>query len=283
MTDALDVAVEDIRMHARRVLSQAGVGDQLPVPIDAIAAAVDLEKGELFGVEDAMPPELQAIVAKLKGTVLGALSVDERRYFVDPSLPVERRRFTEAHEIGHDALPWHAQAYFAEDRTTLTSNTRVLLEAEANQFAAEILFSADRFTEEADAHAPSIDVPLGMNGIYQTSAAAALRRYVTNSRRPLALLATGLKQSRLGHLPIYDASCQSASFQAKFGAVRSLYNDWLGPEQYPMVRTLSPSYRGTIGETDVSLPTARGHVRLLAEGFGNGHNGFVLLRERNGS
>lgn len=198
MTDTLELAVDDIRQHARATLDRAGVDEHLPVPIDVVASAVDLRRGDLYEFEDEVPPEMRKILAKIQGNVLGVLSTDERRYYVDPTLPLERRRFTEAHEIGHDALPWHAGAYFAEDYTTLRSSTRDLLEAEANQFAAEVLFAGDRFSEQADAMQPSIEVPLSLNALYQTSAAATLRRYVANSRHPLALIATGLKQGATG-------------------------------------------------------------------------------------
>ncbi|PTL72792.1 hypothetical protein C1I63_07980 [Rathayibacter caricis DSM 15933] len=281
MTEALDLAVDDIRRQARITLEAAGVMDQLPVPIELIAAAVDLQRGDLFEFANEAPAEMKAIIAKLSGNVLGALSVDERRYYVDPSLPLERRRFTEAHEIGHDALPWHENAYFAEDHTTLAPKTRVTLEAEANLFAAEILFAADRFNIEADASAASIDVPLGLNTKYQTSAAAALQRYVSNSRRALALIGTGLMPSRRGHVPIYSAlTCQSLKFREKYGAVGPMLGSWLGPKHYPEVDRLNHYHRGVIDGTEITLDTAQGRKRFIAEGFGNGHNGFVLIRPR---
>lgn len=280
MREPLDLAVEDIRRHALMTLRAAGVHNQLPVPIELVAAAVDLQRIDLFDDDD-VPDEMRATLAKIQGNVLGALSVEERRYYVDPTLPLERRRFTEAHEIGHDALPWHGGAYFADDRTTLTAKTRVLLEAEANLFAAEILFAADRFSNEADSVAASIDVPLELNTKYQTSAAATLQRYVSNSRRTLALIGTGLRPSRMGHLPVYSTlSCESTKFRAKFGAVTQLVGSWLGPKHYPEVDALNTSHRGVVPATDVTLDTSRGRVRFIAEGFGNGHSGFVLLRER---
>lgn len=280
MTDTLELAVDDIRQHARATLDRAGVDEHLPVPIDVVASAVDLRRGDLYEFEDEVPPEMRKILAKIQGNVLGVLSTDERRYYVDPTLPLERRRFTEAHEIGHDALPWHAGAYFAEDYTTLRSSTRDLLEAEANQFAAEVLFAGDRFSEQADAMQPSIEVPLSLNALYQTSAAATLRRYVANSRHPLALIATGLKQSRYGNLPVFSAlSCESPSFSGRYGMVRSLVGEWIGSARYPELHAFSTAHRGTVAATILTLDTARGNVRFVAEGFVNGRNGFVLLRE----
>lgn len=281
MTEPLELAVNDIRRQALLTLGAAGVGDQLPVPVEMIAAAVDLQRGDLFEFADEAPAEMQAILSKLKGNVLGALSVEDRRYYVDLKLSLERRRFTEAHEIGHDALPWHEGAYFAEDHTTLAAKTRVTLEAEANLFAAEILFAGSRFSDEADAVAASIEVPLGLNSKYQTSAAAALQRYVSTSRRSLALVGTGLLPSRMGHLPVYSAlSCESDTFKNKFGAITALVGRWMGPKRYPELDNLNTVHRGTVAGTEVTLDTARGRVSFIAEGFGNGHNGFVLIRER---
>lgn len=270
--------IHEIQKYARGALEMADVGDLLPVPVDQIAAAVDLHRDDLYMTSDDAPPEILAIIKKIKGRVLGLLSIEERRYYIDPGMPTERQRFTEAHEIGHDALPWHRDAYFGEDTSTLAADTKATLELEANMFSAEILFAADRFNREADQWAPSIDVPLGLATNYQTSAAATLRRYVIGSERPMALISTGLRRGSAPGLPVFpNLSTESAAFRKKYGSITSIVGTRLDSDTYPALSSFNLSHRGVVESCEVLLETPRGNVLFSAEGFGNGFNGFVLL------
>lgn len=274
---------DDVRKYARGALRAASAGDRLPVSLSDIAAAVNLQKHSLFdlGGPDDLPPAIRSIYKRLKGTVLGLLDVEERRYFVDTSLSVERQRFTEAHEIGHDALPWHKRAYYGDDLHTLAPDTRESLEIEANLFSAEILFAGKRFNREADDWAPSLDVPLALNSSFQVSAAAAIRRYVAGSKREVALIGTGLFGGARGSLSIFNAiTDQSVAFEARYGRVREMLPTKLTIGIFPSIASIHADHRGTIEPCDVTLVTRRGPVKFAAEGFVNGRNGFVLLTRR---
>ncbi|MCW3492028.1 ImmA/IrrE family metallo-endopeptidase [Microbacterium sp. SSM24] len=273
----------DVRRYARGALRAASAGEELPVPLADIAAAAELHKEALFdlGGHIDLPAGIRAIIHKLRGTVLGLLDVQERRYYVDASLTLDRRRFTEAHEIGHHTLPWHRLAYFADDYHTLATDTRDLLELEANLFSAEILFAGDRFNREADDWAPSLDVPLALNGRYQVSAAAAIRRYISDSSRPVAVVGTGMFSSASGALPIFEGiTSQSVSFAKKYGPVRQMLPKALTPAIYPGISAIRPDKRGKIDACEMVLQTNRGAVRFAAEGFVNGRNGFIVLARR---
>lgn len=280
MSGLLAVTERDVRQYARGALRAAAVGDRLPVPLSEIAAAAELHKEALFalGELEDMPPGVRAIIRKLRGKLLGLLDVRERRYYVDTSLSVDRQRFTEAHEIGHHALPWHRLAYFGDDLHTLASDTRDSLELEANLFSAEVLFGGDRFSKAADEWAPSLDVPLALNGQYQVSAAAAIRRYVADSGRPIAVIGTGMYARAGGALPIFDGiTDQSAPFREKYGEIRHMLPSSLTRTLYSNIASIRPDRRGKIEPCEMVLMTDRGHVRFLAEGFVNGHNGFIVL------
>lgn len=273
----------DVRRYARGALEAAAVGDRLPVPLAEIASAVDLHKEALFdfGADQDLPPGIRAIMRKLKGRVLGLLDVEERRYYVDASLSVERQRFTEAHEIGHDALPWHRKAYYGEDHHTLAPDTRVSLELEANLFSAEVLFAGSRFNREADEWAPSVEVPLALAGNYQVSAAAAIRRYVAGSTRDIAVIGTGLYGGPNAARPIFDGlTSESLKFREKYGSIRDLLPAALTASVYPSLAAIGPERRGAIETCDMILSTRRGMVRFVAEGFVNGRNGLIVVSRR---
>jgi Zn-dependent peptidase ImmA (M78 family) len=274
---------DDVRRYARGALQVAAVGDRLPVPLADIASAVNLHKESLFvlGAEDDLPAGIRAIMRKLKGKVLGLLDIQERRYYVDGSLSTERQRFTEAHEIGHEALPWHRQAYFGDDQHTLADDTRQSLEVEANLFSAEVLFAGPRFNREADEWAPSIDVPLALNAMYQVSAAASIRRYVAGSEREIAVIGTGMFGGERGVLPIFDGlTNESVRFREKYGQIRGMLPPMLTAAIDPSIAAINVDRRGKISPCDISLPTNRGLVRFTAEGFVNGRNGLIVVSRR---
>lgn len=119
--------VTDDRAHElrRRYLDAFG-GDQLPVPVAAIAEdllGLDIDELELDGVSGMLVPA-------------------ERRVYVNASDIAQRRRFTLAHEVGH----WVCQCVDGRGAPLMCRAEEVsldpavkALEREANVFAAELL------------------------------------------------------------------------------------------------------------------------------------------------
>ena len=280
MTNEPLAAQSDIRQLARGAINAAGVGEVLPVPVSEIAQAVGLHAENLFELGGDVPPGIAAVIKKLRGKVLGLLSIPERRYHIDRTMPVERQRFTEAHEIGHDALPWHRGAYFGDDSSTLSPETRVELEVEANAFASELLFGAGKFNQEADQWAPALDVPLALAPTYQTSVHATLRGYVEWSDRPLALIGVGRIWGAGGLTVFPNQTMESASFLHRYGPILPMLPKIVGPQVYPLITRFAVTHPGQIEESEVVLDTKRGRVKFVAEGFGNGYMNFILVYRR---
>jgi hypothetical protein len=277
---------DEIRRYARGALAQAGAVGQTPAPLDQINAAVGLRPAEnLFEIGATTPPGMMAIIKKLAGKVLGAVALPEKVVYLDTAQPYERRRFTHGHEIGHEVLPWHQEAYYADDFMKLTADTREALEQEANAFSAEILFGLGRFTEQADSYAPSIDVPLSLNPQYEVSAQAALRRYAERSNRSVALLA-------LGRFPVYPngelslkvmaSQCaQSSSFLERYGPITGITPAALGTGRFPLAAAAAQLEIGVDPNlTEITLDTQRGPERFEAGLFCNGRLRFALLYRR---
>lgn len=284
MTPPPDIPHAQIRRAARGALRAAGIdaNTTLPIPISEVAVAAGLHRDVLLdlGEQEDLPPQLKSIFTRIKGVVLGALSIPEKRIYIDQSVSGARARFTEAHEIGHDALPWHAGAYFGDNRYTLDSHTEAGLETEANLFAAELIFGLSRFSEQADDYRPSIEVPLGLNDVYAASAHSAVRRYVETSRHELGLVIAGKYPSRVGDsLPIWG-TYQSPSFMARYGPLAAAWTRRLRETDYPQLRKLFSDFPVRIDECTVHLETTRGKTRMLADGFTNGHVSMVLLRRK---
>jgi len=271
---------EKIRQFARGALASAGISDVSYVPLDEVARSVGLQKANLWELGEEVPAQIKDVLKRLRGTVLGLLAMDERKYFVDRSMSVPRQRFTEGHEIGHDALPWHRAAFFGDDHSTLDPDTKVVLEAEASQFASELLFGAGRFTSEADDYAPSLDVPLYLADGYGVSKHAAFRKYVEESRHPIALLAFGRYPAR-GRVKLFRAqSFESEAFRERYGSIVGQLGERVPETLYPEFAALNGRQSGRADECHVTVDTNRGPVRFKADGFTNGRLNFVILRRQ---
>ena len=283
-------SLEDIRRYARGALEAADALQRTPVPLSQIEHAVGLLPAqELFAGGAEMPPGIAAIAAKLANKVLGGLAFAEKRVYLntaDQKLP--RQRFVHGHELGHKVLPWQERAYWADDDNTLDPQTRDALEWEANAFSAELLFGLDRFTKMADDWAPGIAVPLHLSGVFETSAHAALRRYVETSSHRVALLTLGrfprhTRGERLPYLPLMTDQCaESASFRHRFGAVTELASAPLPLAEHPALAAAAKVAPTDVLEDgdELVIETKRGSTRFQTEAFHNGRLNFVLLHQR---
>ncbi|OBK22989.1 ImmA/IrrE family metallo-endopeptidase [Mycobacterium asiaticum] len=281
-------SLADVRKYARGALSLAGATDTLPVPLADVEAAIGLHAAQdLYLAGDDVPPRFAALLRKIRAAparVWGALGFGQDVIYLDPELSYHRRRFTHGHELGHKAMPWHQDAYYLDDDTTLDPATRADLEQEANAFAAQLLFGVDRFTEMADSRAVSLAVPLQLSTRFDTSGHAAMRHYVAHASRPLALLVLGkfttYRMARPG-LPVFDTQCvESASFRDRYGQVTDLFPDHLPLTDYPLAASAIEASSGLDGvHTEIALDTKRGKVTFVAE-CATLRLHFVLLRPR---
>jgi len=275
-----------IRQHALGALLHAGVRGVVPTPLDEVTAALDLKPVEdLFDLGD-VPPGLAKRIARFKNKVLGALAVRERTVYVDLGQPRERARFTHAHELGHRVLPGHREVYFGDDASTLRPGVRDLLEAEANQFSAELLFQAGLFAEEAGNSRLGLGVAIELAERFESSMHAAIRHYVESSTRACALAMLGrflIHPDGIASMKVIYAS-ESEPFLERFGPAAGCIpksfpvSHGLGEDAYCILRNRGGS---AIAEGGIVLShTRRGSAPMEYEVFSNGYFSFVLLRPR---
>lgn len=271
-----------IRQVARGSLIAAGALELTPAPIDEIISAVGLQQQNLFDLGEDVPPSILAIAKKLSGKLLGAAAKRDRIIYVDSSVKYERGRFTKAHELGHTALSWHEQAYFADDQHTLDRRTRATLEREANLFAAEILFGIDRFTEQIDSLRFSPQLVEHFASEHHASLHAGLHRFAETSRRPAALLVLGripVYPNGLPSLKILSSTC-SRSFTERYGHIGTLLPAALPIATGTVVGAARSLEHGNDPQQyDFKLDTKRGSTVFDGYAFA-GRVKFVLLHRR---
>jgi hypothetical protein len=186
--------LEQVRVEARSALKRANAFGRLPTPVDDILTAA-----KLTVVDDEVLDEglLARFRRKATGALKSALSkvlglFDARGWLihVDRGVATVKQTFIKLHEAGHGLLVWQRKMYaVAEDcKVTLTDETEDLFEREANNFATEVLFQLDAFTEQAADCAFGINVPLKLGRKYGASAYSSIRRYVRKNERACVVL-----------------------------------------------------------------------------------------------
>ena len=238
-------------------LQRAGVAGVLPTPLDALAEAA--------GVRERVELPAQA-------PVLGALWFERRALFVEPTQSPARRRFTEAHEIGHLLCPWHRAVVRLDTAGELFGDLGVGIEAEANLAASELIFQGGRFTADAAEHAPSLRTPLALADAYGASGHAAAHHYVERHAEPLALLVAGRWPDARGRLPVWR-SVESPAFTAAFGTLAGRVRH-LPVGRPPLAAAVEAARRSS---EPVPGAIALGGHTLDAEVLNNRHCHLVLV------
>ncbi|MBA4385349.1 MAG: hypothetical protein C0410_11485 [Anaerolinea sp.] len=181
----------------------------VPVPVEEIALMLDIisiKELETEGYEGALVTDVE----KSKGFIL-----------VNMVTPVQRRRFTIGHELGHFLCPSHRpisgnQFLCSSDDMLLTSareqGRAVRMELEANRFAASLLMPLPHFRKDLRLHkGADIEHILSLARRYETSKEATARRYVDVQDEPLAILVSQngriLRFYKAEDFPYLDVRC----------------------------------------------------------------------------
>lgn len=122
------------------------------------------------------------------GELRAALHLGERVVATQSGLGDKRTRFSIFHEIAHCVLPEHRSRIFVDTDQTLSFWTKLRFEREANQFAADLLFQGNRFSEQAVGLDTSLATIIDIAPLYGASFEAAFRRYAESHVVPCALI-----------------------------------------------------------------------------------------------
>ena len=194
---------DEVTYHAKKLLQEAEVGQKLPTPIPDLVACsgltvssdvtLDESHAGFFSVQEEYT---KALSSSSYGTLKSALrkawgliDLHDNIIYLDQTISSQKQTFLKLHEVGHKILPWQRDTYlFLDDEKTLSPDVRRLFEREANRFAAEVLFQADRFTHHSRDLPLEIETPLYLARHYGASAHATIRRYVEVSHRCCSVL-----------------------------------------------------------------------------------------------
>jgi Zn-dependent peptidase ImmA (M78 family) len=203
---------------------------------------------------------------------------DQKRILLDQSLPKIKHRWNEAHEIGHDIIPWHAGMMLGDNDQTLSQACQAHMENEANYAAGRLLFVGERFIEEAHALSPTLANIRRLGTAFDNTITSTLWRFVESAgdETPMVGVVSGHPHpAKRGQDFDPNEPCryciQSPSFSARFGTI----------SEHTLFRTIA-SYSqarrgGPLGEREVVLADINGdrHVFHFSTFF-NGHEALTL-------
>lgn len=155
------------------------------------------------------------LVDKALNMILGSVRFDTRGVYLKPDMYWLKKRFVQAHEIGHEMLPWHRKLYaFLDDKTRIRVDVNDRYERQANQAAIEILSQGDALRRQADDSRITFALIEALGDEYEISMQATARRIVEESHQDVAL-AIAYRGSATGKLMPAHLYC-SKSFEERF-------------------------------------------------------------------
>lgn len=285
--------VRDIDAQVAKVLKGLG-NPKPPISLVVVRDLLKLDQGYYSTADDSLLRQMFSMLKiagkqvimrptllrdAVKTLNLKALYLpDQKRILLDKDLPVLKHRWNEAHEIGHDIIPWHAGMMLGDTEHTLSQSCHEIMEAEANYAAGKILFLAARFAEEASSSDPSLALVRNLSKSFGNTMTSTLWRFAEEAHRgkPMVALVSGHPHPAK-RKPDFDPAkpcrycVQSPAFRDRFGGVseRALFD---------ATTSYCGSQRGgSLGQNDIVLSDNNGHAHLFRfETFFNGHEALTL-------
>jgi Zn-dependent peptidase ImmA (M78 family) len=226
--------------------------------------------------------ELDFVEPQKADKLRAALSINERVVATQSGMSKQRTRFSIFHEIGHYILPDHMERIFLDNDKTLSWWSRVRMERDANQVAADLLFQGNRFSEEAGSMPISIKTILNLAPQYGASIEAALRRYTERHIAPCALIVFE-KVSRSDESYVEDDEYQiqytitSEPFRKQYFSGQLTCEPCKTNDIYDNVKDASI---GNTAETEAVIEAGSHKWRFASEVFNNSYNIFQFLNRQ---
>ena len=285
--------VADIDDQVAKVLRGLG-NPEPPIDLRVVRDLLKLDRGYYSTTDDSLLREtfsrmkVAGLQVLLRPTILGdavrTLSLkalylpDQKRILLDKDLPPLKHRWNEAHEVGHDIIPWHAGMMLGDTEQTLTPACHEIIEAEANYAAGQILFLADRFAAEATSSTPSLALVRSLSKGFGNTMTSTLWRFVEQAHggRPIVALVTGHPHPTRRKAD-FDAAnpcrycVELLPFRERFGGLKE--TDLFAA----IVGYCGAQGGGSLGQTEVVLTDRNGELHLFGfETFFNRHEALTL-------
>lgn len=274
----------EITRSAMLVLRRAGATGHLPTPLDDLISSEEVQDaGEASAWRDrflaSLPRRSRALFEAAWQKIRGIADLRERVVYVPVSSNPPRVQFARAHELGHQVLTWHrVNLAYRDDELSLSPEAVELFDAEANFFAAEVIFQGDEFRRRALDLQPSFDAVFWLADAFGASRHATLRRYVEEHDEAIAMFPYWPSLYTVDHMgnPVLRRSkgASSARFREKYGELEPPAELRSGDPWVSARECSSPC------DGDITLPCGSKRASFQWHAWWNSHSLLVLLRMR---
>lgn len=290
-TPALDAkTIRDIDAQVAKILR--GLGNPAPpLQLPDVLELLKLNRGFYSSQDDSVLHEVvnRAVIvgkqifkrptllldAVRKWDIKALYIPDRKRILLDQSQPELKWRWSEAHEVIHSVVPWHADFLHGDNKVTLSPDCHRALEAEANFGAGRLLFLRDQFSEFALASAPSFALIKEAKTLFGNTMTSCLWRLVETLPGPALGIVSQHPRYPDQHFDV-DQPCRyficSPSFRERFSSVSEV-------EAFARLKeSCSWKKRGPLADSEILLTDDRSDEHLFElEAFNNGFETLSLF------
>lgn len=259
------------------LLVESGTATRFPTDEHKLLSFLGLKQLSFDFKEELDFPEIDP---RSRKDLRAVLSRKERIVAVDSDLKENRSRFSVLHEVGHFILPeHHDRLFFPDYDETLSWWTRVRLEREANQIAADLLFQGRRFTDESIDHPIAFRTILDLAPRFGASYEATARRYAERHILPCAVLIYD-KISKTNEID-FDEDTYRLQYTVASGPFRKQFFRGLDctPNRFTASELYKPKYWGEVTQGELIVEQdSSSSWRFETESFSNNYKIFQLVK-----
>jgi len=276
IAEHIDLNAEEI---AEALLHLSGTHGKLPTRFIEVTnyLGLTLQMFSMVNEMDFLPKIID------KTDIRALLSYNQSLIATNSGLSENQKVFSVFHEVGHYILPEHIDRLYLCNSEDLNFSAKSRLEAEANKFAAEMIFQGDLFTQELQSYPLACKSIVALAGKYGSSIEAAARRYAEKHLRACALIVYNKAPGDLEDLEAdsfpgfrVQYTITSEAFKERY-FTRVISDEILPVESdvYQAYRLLSP-HQTLRTRTRINI-IGIGEILFDSELFTNGYKVFRLL------
>jgi Zn-dependent peptidase ImmA (M78 family) len=176
----------------RKLIREADAERLLPTPLERLFEIAEVKNIEELPDDtflQTLSEKAKSLFRSAKQKLRGIADLREKATYIPRDPNSGRERFVKAHELGHQAIPWHAiDPAYLDDDESLGPSAKGIFEHEANFFAAETIFQGKRFRAHARDYQPSFDAIFTLADKHGASRQSTAWRFVEDQDEAVALL-----------------------------------------------------------------------------------------------
>lgn len=198
---------------------------------------------------------------------------DSRQIFIDSQLPDPKKRWAEAHEIGHSLCDWHQTFLHGDQKQTLSLACHIQIEAEANFAAGQLLFLGGDFVDRWLSTEQDLKALQSLQKTYQNSLTTTMWKAIECSDVSAFGLICQHPRYSDQSLPLVDHVIHSELFSKQFSSS--------GPDTlFTAIKSVTGyRRRGPVGEGEIGLIDDNGLERpFLVQLFNNSYQTLAFGR-----